>query len=1359
MPYNTLEKIEWNGVVLCIEYPKGSIRFANTDHARVLTASYGHFYATTSQDGEELDCYIGNNLDSPNIFRISQIKEDGSFDEFKFIIGCYTITEAQDLYLANMPSSFYGGIQTSSIDEIKKYSVMQLLLWDCFSQWLSDETKKKLVLNDATIGFNAIPIKLLIQSSTEKEKALESLQTINNLVEISLRAIQDRCDGGSSVDGKGYRPGDAILVSKLLNKPIIEWDNETEQKAINLLYRYRNQLKTFGIDYNAIINSIDTLTPINSEDVANQATNAKEDASNKESKEENLFSFTSTLQSKVIESDNNGLPLIVEFEGNAEGISRNFAINEKGEKIHREWPYYSFDKGVKNTNRLFIAKEIYPRVQYSHPDDDPEETGLEPVGELIYLETFPETKRIKGRVKLFHKSKNGLEIAERYKKANEGLDEFPDFSIRTRPTCDDNQRMVGKCIVNDDMPLLVDFLRPYEQPGMPGSKGTAIIEQVNESKQVTECNGSCDHKNPKCKKCKDKLIIKNTIKENIKVKQNRIFENFNNQFSLAGRVNNSRVINKLNNSKGVESMANIMPFLEKMAGIDNPEIRQAMVDAAKLLTGDEGSELDTPEVFGNKPLDDKNKPPMDNLNKPSVDKPKDDKAMDAPESKAYEKLSKELAEIKASLGINKTTSESSTKVDSKVIAESLGIPIEAVNQWKNQVVTTFESTNLETQIKNLKNKAVKENLLFCGHNIGKEEDYPTTALESAIKESLLEGSLEKSLSFLKGKLEVIAKETKHASEVQSLKPVNNGAIDANYQQGYAFNGQVTEMENLELKKGVEEVKKHLVAYLKDNDPEGYKRYERNSKSAVGQQKAEEMFQKCLKTYGAEKILGYNKKAKAREDVSPNGSTNLPNYPTVMTAMMMVTQWRRSPVWDLVGNNPDVSMKLGNVLSGSKGPMGQFVEIFSESRSQRKDHDAGYIQSASDPQKEISVYHAPRQYFAYQETTRIRWETQLEAFLGMAPLFRDIPARLLFNLMEELDFYTEQRISTEIMRASDAYQSTTITNETTTIGSTNCWSYTGGTSGITAPDGTVVTNGIGWVWLRRGAASGTTTPTYGPVVRSGLSEMLNRSTLTFPATYPVTINAINSVTQSRGMYDSVSQSGVKVNFSDPDPTFIVLWDIGVIVFLIGSGFDSTHMPTIAQYSRVDNVERFDFTAGSGETTAMIANRYLEAIAGIESTFAKRQVKEQAKRYVLASNLINQRIAAFATHLQGLNQLQYASIDPSYANEADYVVAKMRRTRLLSTTEPLYANDNRAIVGTEGLTIYDELMPPMISGIDPGMVIDSNGRGMYTSESSRAVARRALIATIPPYNPVTDEPTNFGYGSFYFTAIPQQSGLPI
>jgi hypothetical protein len=176
-------------------------------------------------------------------------------------------------------------------------------------------------------------------------------------------------------------------------------------------------------------------------------------------------------------------------------------------------------------------------------------------------------------------------------------------------------------------------------------------------------------------------------------------------------------------------------------------------------------------------------------------------------------------------------------------------------------------------------------------------------------------------------------------------------------------------------------------------------------------------------------------------------------------------------------------------------------------------------------------------------------------------------------MEELDFYTEQRISTEIMRASDAYQSTAITNETTTQAQGNCWSYTGGTSGITAPDGTVVTNGIGWVWMRRGAASNTSTPTYGPVVRPGLSELLNRSTLTFPATYPITINTLNGVTQSRGMYDSTTRSGVKINYSDPDPTFIVLFDIGVIVFLQGSGFDSSHMPTIAQYSRVDSKPLF------------------------------------------------------------------------------------------------------------------------------------------------------------------------------------------
>jgi hypothetical protein len=1388
------ETIIWNDLIIRLEYLENDIRFANTDHPTKLTNiyGYGYFEGTTSEDKEELDCYLSKDYSSNNnIFRLTQLDFDGNFDEYKFMLGFPSIEDAKQAYISNMPKEWLGDIIVANRQDITLYA-----------QWLI-EFINNLFPNNYTTDLQQ-SIKESLQSNSFSTIA-NSTQSIRNLIELSLRNILRHCNGGINNDGQGYRKNDAVLVSKLLTIPVNQWDDNQEKQAIAILYRYRKQLKDFNIDYQLLIPAIDD--GVQESDDSTVAL-------------ETIVTETATFRHRVVEVASNGLPLIVEFEGPAEGTSQNYYINANGEKIHREWSFAAFSKGTKTTNELFISKGIFPRVQLSHPDDDPEETGIVPAGELIGLETIPTTKRLRGLVKLYHSSNEGLEVARRY--ANK---DYPDYSIRVRPTCSDNE-LYGQCMPNDNAPLLVDFLRAYERPGLPGSKGTKIIEsQTNEqlidnansensvrstdkevaafaSKSASESDNSthpceCDEKTDekdRCKECNDKFIrIKPQSIESKRVNKKssnkiRVFENFINNFSLAGRGN----INSGNKLKGVDSMSKqLAKILDKIANTENADVRKAVAETASVfLSSKEKKEMDGDMMDGEDPELDAEE--MDGED-PNMDKEKKAKMAEKKEKYAKEmnsivkQITKEvtnsvLTAIKPVLPANATTEKvanesaktdtqpaakppiATTTVDSKAVLESLGIDEETWKAERARLATERAKTVLESQLRTAHKTAFESKQLFCNHNISDVALYPETAVESAIRAACQESDLTAATGFLKAELAHIAKEAKAVKESVNSNSTSttNGYLDRfAYGNGSPAFNSVSVGENNELRKGVEEIKKELVGYIQDNDPEGFKRYEYNKNLPNFKRKAEEALQNCVKHYGAGAIMAYNKKRRDRasEDVNPVGFSDMPNYPAVMTALMQVRQWRRSPVWDLVGNSPAVSMNLGQMLNGSTGPMGQFVEIYTESRSQRRDYDAQYIQSASDIQREISVDSTPYQYFAYQETTRVRWTTELEAFLRMAPLNRDVPARLLFNLMEELDAFTEQRISTEMLRASDAYSCTTITNETTNIAATNTWNYTGGTAGITLPDGTYISNGIGWVWMRRGFASGTTTPVYGPVVRPGVDPTLNRATLTFPVTYPVNINAINGVTQVRGMYDSVSQSGVKINSTGADPTFIVFADIGVTVFLQGSGFDATHMPTFAQYSSVDNVLRFDFTPGSGEGVAAIGNRYVEAVASIKGTFSQRQTDPKAKTFLLTADPVLQNVVAFATHFQGLNQLQYAQIASGYKPESNYVVAELRNTKFLSTSEPLYSTNYRAIFGTEGLTIYDELMPPMLSDLTPGIAIDQNGRGGYTSEQSRSIARRAIIATIPPRDPVTGDPKNFGYAGLYHIAFPQVSGLPL
>jgi hypothetical protein len=119
--------IDWNGLKLGVEYLPGQVRFPGRKNSKKLRSGYGHIRNYKGADGEALDCYLapaffGEAEPSQLIFEVTQLADDGDFDEHKFMLGYGSIEDAEAAYQREMPAEFFGGIRAVDRDELEQYS-------------------------------------------------------------------------------------------------------------------------------------------------------------------------------------------------------------------------------------------------------------------------------------------------------------------------------------------------------------------------------------------------------------------------------------------------------------------------------------------------------------------------------------------------------------------------------------------------------------------------------------------------------------------------------------------------------------------------------------------------------------------------------------------------------------------------------------------------------------------------------------------------------------------------------------------------------------------------------------------------------------------------------------------------------------------------------------------------------------------------------------------------------------------------------------------------------------------------------------------------------------------------------------
>ncbi len=115
--------IDVQGIKVQIDRPNGFVQKGTdadgNEWSRTYTTDYGFIPKTNGGDGGSLDVFVGPVTKSDRVFWVTQLKADGSFDEFKLFMGYDSPREALDVFKAHIPARFFGAMSEVSVAMVK----------------------------------------------------------------------------------------------------------------------------------------------------------------------------------------------------------------------------------------------------------------------------------------------------------------------------------------------------------------------------------------------------------------------------------------------------------------------------------------------------------------------------------------------------------------------------------------------------------------------------------------------------------------------------------------------------------------------------------------------------------------------------------------------------------------------------------------------------------------------------------------------------------------------------------------------------------------------------------------------------------------------------------------------------------------------------------------------------------------------------------------------------------------------------------------------------------------------------------------------------------------------------------------
>lgn len=119
----TTVEINYQGIPIIIDRPRGFVQQGVSSQGepweRIYTHDYGFIPNTQGGDGEGLDVFLGSRRDIDQVYWVKQKRADGTFDEYKCFLGFETATGALDCYGAHIPTEFFAGIESTTVDQMK----------------------------------------------------------------------------------------------------------------------------------------------------------------------------------------------------------------------------------------------------------------------------------------------------------------------------------------------------------------------------------------------------------------------------------------------------------------------------------------------------------------------------------------------------------------------------------------------------------------------------------------------------------------------------------------------------------------------------------------------------------------------------------------------------------------------------------------------------------------------------------------------------------------------------------------------------------------------------------------------------------------------------------------------------------------------------------------------------------------------------------------------------------------------------------------------------------------------------------------------------------------------------------------
>ena len=140
------------GFDISIENPAGSRRYYDKDKKKfnVMKNHYGYFTRTRGKDGDQVDVFLGPDIeDFERVYVVDQ-KVDGKFDESKVMLGFPSKKEAKAAYFANYDKNWHGFMHITgvSLATFRKWLYRGRKQRQPFADYVEIQRKK---LNEAEI--------------------------------------------------------------------------------------------------------------------------------------------------------------------------------------------------------------------------------------------------------------------------------------------------------------------------------------------------------------------------------------------------------------------------------------------------------------------------------------------------------------------------------------------------------------------------------------------------------------------------------------------------------------------------------------------------------------------------------------------------------------------------------------------------------------------------------------------------------------------------------------------------------------------------------------------------------------------------------------------------------------------------------------------------------------------------------------------------------------------------------------------------------------------------------------------------------------------------------------------------------